>query len=223
MVSSQNKKKPNTSVAILSQIFDRYKDPQDESVISIDGTMAYLDDLGIDPDDILSLTLAYFLESTSMGIFSREKFVNNWNDVNVSTIKGMKDFIEQYNENQILSNEDNFRYFYDFAFDYVKENKHQKVIGYDLAVDYWKLLLSKSRAWKPSEETNRRLDQWYDFIINTYKRNISKDSWEMFYLFVKDIISTDPVHFKDYDEMSAWPSIIDDYVEYLHESKKLEG
>lgn len=67
-----------------------------------------------------------------------------------------------------------------------------------------------------------RTDQWYTFIENVYKRPLSRDSWIMFYSFVLEIIFDDPTDMVKYSEMSSWPSVIDEYVEYLRESGLLK-
>ena len=67
-----------------------------------------------------------------------------------------------------------------------------------------------------------RIEQWFEFVRNEYKRSFLKDSWSMFYLFFKDIIIKDPEKFTDYDEMAAWPSVMDEYFEYLRENELLE-
>lgn len=43
----------------------------------------------------------------------------------------------------------------------------------------------------------------------------------MFYLFLKEVVLPDPENFKDYDEMAAWPSIVDEYIEYLRDTNLL--
>jgi DCN1-like protein 1/2 len=44
----------------------------------MNGTMRYLETLGLDPEDPAVLVLAYCLRSPSLGIFSRQGFVEGW-------------------------------------------------------------------------------------------------------------------------------------------------
>lgn len=61
----------------LAAIFDSYKDP-DSDIIGIDGTIKYIEDLGYEPEDKVTLALADFLESPSAGVFNRKNFILKW-------------------------------------------------------------------------------------------------------------------------------------------------
>lgn len=187
--------------------------------------MEYLSDLGIEPEDLKSLVLAYFLQSPSMGVFPRASFLSQWHKYKISSIKDMKTFIGTYFRNVINGQDDpkSFQKLYNFTFGFLLENENQKLLDYELVIEYWKLLLPLAFINNPQQgKFNKRLDQWYDFLGNEYKRPFSKDMWSMFYLFVEEVIFVDPVGFKEYDEMAAWPSVMDEYVEYLTEGELLE-
>ncbi|ODV79340.1 uncharacterized protein CANTADRAFT_6477 [Suhomyces tanzawaensis NRRL Y-17324] len=219
--------KPDPKIAA---IFDKYKDASDPDKIDINGTLQYLEDLGIEPEDPLSLTLAYFLHSPSVGVFLKSEFLARWNG-KASDLPGMSKYIKTFHENTIHSTKDqdgdeDFHKLYDFTFGFLMELENQKLLDYELAIEYWKLLLpiviSVSGADTDTvEHINKRTQQWYDFVSNEYTRAFSKDSWSMFYLFFKEIVVSDPVGFKDYDEMAAWPSVMDEYIEYLKENELL--
>lgn len=212
--SFSSKRKQDAKVVA---IFDKYKDSEDDSIIGIEGTLQYIEDLGFDPDNVITLVLAYFLESPSMGVFYKDKFIQIWSQLKINTIPGMKTYIEQslYKEQFLLEESDYFKKVYDFTFEFLMENPGQKVLPYDLAIDYWRLLLLDRVGL---QECGLRLQQWFDFIDSEYKRGFSQDTWRMFYLFVIEILKPDPETLKDYDEMSAWPSAIDEYIEYLREN-----
>lgn len=158
-----------------------------------------------------------------MGVFTKEDFLSRWSSEGINTISKMKIFIDNYHS-QLTLESDRFKQIYGFAFDFLMENQNQKLLGYDIAIEYWKLLLESNinETYNDYESIKERLHQWYTFINEEHKRNISKDSWEMFYIFFVTILVKDPKSFGDYDEMSAWPSFIDGYVEYLKENSLLE-
>lgn len=211
--------------AELEAIFKKYQDPEDKEHIDINGTIAYLGDLSIEPEDLQSLVLAYFLKAPRMGFFKRHDFLSQWQKHKVTTLPQMKDFIEKL-WNQIQNDKEEgtygFRGLYDFTFGFLLENDNQKVLGYELVVEYWKLLLPvKFELHSSYEGIAKRLEQWYDFVLKEYKRDFSKDMWSMFYLFLVEVVATDPENMSEYDEMAAWPSVMDEYVEYLHENDLL--
>ncbi|CCH44366.1 DCN1-like protein 2 [Wickerhamomyces ciferrii] len=60
-----------------------------------------------------------------------------------------------------------------------------------------------------------KIDKWIEFLNVEWKQAISKDTWNMFFVFLQDY-EKDP-ELKNYDETAAWPSIIDSFVEYIKE------
>lgn len=79
--------------------------------------------------------------------------------------------------------------------------------AYETAIDYWNLLLAGKFPL---------LDQWVTFVSTIYKRNVSKDTWNMIWDFAK-YMRQDP-NLEEYDEEGAWPSAIDEFVEYLKQA-----
>jgi len=56
-------------------------DPSDPDTINIEGTIRYLQALGLDPEEPVVLVLAYQLDSPSIGIFTRQGFVEGWRTI----------------------------------------------------------------------------------------------------------------------------------------------
>ncbi|SGZ50574.1 CIC11C00000004236 [Sungouiella intermedia] len=209
---------PNKKVSKdLEAIFDKYKDPESPTIILIDGTLAYLEDLGFDPEDLVSLTLAYVLKSPQTGEFNRDVFLEVWSTLGISSIQGMKSHILAQHQS-IADSPSEFEKFYQYVFDFVRGSDVRiKTIGYEDAVLYWKMLFSSRESLA---DALTMLNHWYTFI-ETNKRNISKDAWNMFYKFVIQVIVADPVNLTGYDEMSAWPSVVDEFMEWLQDNEIL--
>lgn len=231
-------------IAALNAVFDNYKDPEDNNQIDIDGTLRYLEDMDITPEDLSSLTLAYLLKSPRMGIFLRDSFVKIWEQHNCIDIPSMKQFLTKFHKaliNEELNYTDvttgepaTFQKLYEFAFKFSLELENQKVLDFEISTEYWKLLIpviinQYIKENNPIDEeyenkVNERIEQWYKFLTEPdyiTKKSISHDSWSMFYLFLKEVVLPDPENFKDYDEMAAWPSIVDEYIEYLRDTNLL--
>lgn len=223
---SQNKGKraAEKPLSALLTIYQKYQDPKNVDLIDIDGTIQYLSDLDINPDDPKALILAYFLKSPSVGIFTKEKFLNQWQSQRVTTINEMKIFVNTLYDRFIYNKEVDgveysFQDVYNYTFTFLMTNENQKLLDLEVAVDYWKLLLP---LISQNLDVTTRFDQWNKFISEEYKRSISKDTWSMLFLFIYDVIIKDPIQLRDYDEMSAWPSVIDEFIEYLRENELLE-
>lgn len=196
--------------------FDKYKDP-DSDIILIDGTLAYLEDLGIAPEHCWSLTLAYFLQSPHAGEFHRDSFVEAWMRVGVTSIPDMTRYIEQLHQ-QLTSTSAEFAKLYAYVFGFVRgPDRGVKTIDYKDAVSYWRLLFPECAFLANCTE---RLEQWYQFVEQV-QNPVSRDLWDIFLRFVLEILCTDPLNLSSYDEMSVWHSMMDEYVEWLQENNLL--
>lgn len=198
----------------LVDIFDKYKDPDSPDVILIEGTLAYLEDLGFDPEDLISLTLAFVLKSPQTGEFNRMVFLDVWSGLGISSLQAMKQYLMSEHQ-RINSTPSEFERFYQYVFDFIRgADTRIKTIGYEDAVLYWKLLFSTQQSMANAQNM---LGHWYTFV-STSERNISKDAWNMFYKFVIQVLVPDPIALSGYDEMSAWPSVVDEFMEWLQEN-----
>lgn len=215
--SSNPRSLPKESSALeLLNIFDNYKDPYLDLIL-IDGTLSYLEDLGIDPEDCKSLTLAYLLNSPQTGEFHRRDFVDTWALAGVTSVSEMKQYVETKHQ-ELATTPTEFVKLYNFVFSFVKgPDRGVRVIEGSEAISYWRLLFAQcSYLYNCSE----RLEQWYQFVEQS-KRGVSKDLWEMFFKFLVDVLSTDPLLLSSYEEMSAWHSMLDEFVEWLLENNLL--
>lgn len=206
---AQSKRGPDKA---LEAIFNKYTSVENPAIILIDGTLAYLDDLGIEPENPICLTLAFLLESPQTGEFFKEPFLRVWGDHKISKLKDMRSFLEQRHLQLMESAE--FEQFYQYVFDFVRGLETRiKAIAHEEAVLYWQMLFGEKKGL---EACQGRLSQWYEFVAES-QRNISKDTWNMFYKLLVQVVAVDPEHLSGYDEMSAWPSMVDEYMEWLEE------
>jgi len=97
-----------------------------------------------------------------------------------------------------------FKQFYTFIFDYLKEDK--KILLIDEASLIWTTLY-KGR-WG-------LLDKWIQFLQQENKKSISRDTWQQLYEFIEQNPSTIVNH----DPTSSWPVAIDEFVDWVKEHK----
>ncbi|CDK28876.1 unnamed protein product [Kuraishia capsulata CBS 1993] len=104
---------------------------------------------------------------------------------------------------RILTDESYLHKIYDFAFSFSLEEK-QKKLPRELAVSYWRLLLSDRFGGEV-------LEKWCKFITDSWDSDIHKDQWLMAFPFLKEY--NDNPKFEGYDETAAWPLLMDSFVE----------
>lgn len=78
-------------------MFDQFKD-EDDADMTIEGTMSYCEALDISPEDVVLLPLSFYLQSPTMGRFTKQGFVNGWrtlagNSKACDTLEGQKNHL----------------------------------------------------------------------------------------------------------------------------------
>ncbi|KAF8900119.1 defective in Cullin neddylation protein 1 [Gymnopilus junonius] len=210
---------PSTSK--LNQLFDQYKDPDGEE-ITVNGTIKLCEDLGVDPEDVVLLAVAYELKSPHMGEWTRQGWIDGWKSIGF----GMKSALERL-RNQLASDPSYFPKVYNHTFDFAR-TEGQRSLGLEYAQGFWSLLLplalkGGALALAPSRDGDDDVAMddeegwkeeytqwWFDFLNQKGLKGISKDTWTMFLDFIRSTNSS----FSNYDMEAAWPSTIDDFVEF---------
>ncbi|QRV99549.1 cullin binding [Ceratobasidium sp. AG-Ba] len=104
---------------------------------------------------------------------------------------------------------------YNYTFTFAK-GEGARSISIETAIAYWTLLLDiglsgpalPHAGWK--EEYTQ---WWFEFLNEKGGKGISKDTWTMLPDFIKTIDSK----FENHDLEAAWPSTIDDFVDWAKE------
>jgi len=215
----------------LEKVFNKYKDRDDDD-ITVDGTLDLCSDLGVDPEDVVLLAVAYELQSPRVGRWKKTSWVQGWRSLGVDSFDGMKAAIPRLRK-KLGSDAEYFRRVYIYTFDFAR-SEGQRSVAIDIALAFWSLLLPhglKGGALRPQDHggddpmkadgawTEEHSQLWYDFLTEKNIKGISKDTWAMFL----DFLRTIDAKFEIYDMEAAWPSTIDDFVEWARQRLKPQG
>jgi len=215
---------PSTSK--LNTLFDKYKDPDGED-ITMEGTMQLCEDLGVNPDeDCVLYAIAFELKSPRMGEWNKKGWTDGWKNIGCDNIPTMKSAINRLRD-RLGSDPEYFQKVYNHTFDFAR-SPGQRSLPTETAQAFWATLiphglhggaLAHIHSTDDDEDDDmgegggwqdEYVQWWFDFLTEKGGKGISKDTWTMFTEFVRTVDSK----FEKYDMEAAWPSTIDDFVEW---------
>jgi len=215
---------PSTSK--LHALFDRYKDADGDD-ITMGGTMRLCEDLGVNADeDCVLYAIAYELKSPRMGEWNKKGWTEGWKSLDCDSIPAMKSAIRGLRD-RLGSDTAYFQKVYNHTFDFAR-SQGQRSIPTETAQAFWATLLphgvqggALSHIHSTDEDDDDDMGEregwqgkyvqwWFDYLNEKGAKGISRDTWVLFPEFVRTIDSK----FEEYDIEAAWPSTIDDFVDW---------
>ena len=183
----------------IMNLYNRYVNPE-MGQISAEGIEQLCSDLDLNPEDFRVLVLAYSLGAQVMCRFTEDEFVKGCEKLGITSLESMKQTIPTLLNAVKTSFADFYHWTYKFALDI---ESGQRTLPIDMSLSLWKLVFQQN--YPPI------LDRWLNYLeTSTTIKGISKDTWDMFLIFV-DQIGDD---LESYDDSEAWPSLLDDFVEH---------
>ncbi|KAF2011464.1 DUF298-domain-containing protein [Aaosphaeria arxii CBS 175.79] len=205
----------------LSKIFDKYReDANSPDTAGMEQTMKYLGDIDVSVEGLDFLVVSEIIQAPSMGEMSRQGFVDGWAALQCDTLEKQKQYIQQVKQS-LPSNKAAFAKVYSYTFQLAKTG-NQKTLPLDHACAYWEVVfnspLSAVRWTSPSSPWS---EWWVEFLTTQWKRAINKDHWNQTLKFAQLTLEDESLSF--WNEESSWPSIIDEFVEWVKKDKRGGG
>ncbi|WVR04315.1 hypothetical protein IAU60_001315 [Kwoniella sp. DSM 27419] len=212
----------------LGEIWEKYKDPSNPKLITIEGTMELCQELDVDPaSDSVLFCLAADLGSQATGEWEKAPFVAGLAAYpgNVDSLQSLRNYLPALRK-KLNTDPAYFKKVYMHTFTLAKgKDFGARTLPLDTACDLWTLFIPPALAASPSalartadnsppQFSTAEFDLWLDFIQKKGKA-VSKDTWSLLVDFIRSIDK----EFKDYDDEGAWPSTIDDFVEYVRKAR----
>lgn len=203
--------KPAINEAAIEKMFADIADEDDPYIASMEGISKLCDDIGIDAmEDVRILVLLWKLGANDKPAqINKDEWTKGCNKLHLDSISKIKSLLPSLDLGFLLNDE--FRDFYKYTFQFNREGTH-RTLDKDLVISLFQMVL-KDRV------DGARLSSFSEFLEKqkdeTYSR-ITLDQWTSFLEFCHEIDDLD-----EYDEeTSAFPVLIDEYVDYMKNDKK---
>ncbi|KAI6821808.1 DUF298-domain-containing protein [Hortaea werneckii] len=208
----------NPTRPALSKIFDKYRDnPSEEpDEMNIDGLTELLGEMDIEPGDMGALIFSEIVSSPSLGKVTREGFVDGWSELGVDNLPKMKDVCQQ---RRLTLSQDMalFKNVYNAAFPLVLP-PGSKTLPLEFATEFWTMLFTPpGLEWKSAKGTPW-LEWWLEFQQQIKTKAVNRDLWKQTLNFARETLKDDSLSF--WSEESSWPSVIDEFVEWVKTEKR---
>ncbi|XP_067132896.1 DCN1-like protein 4 isoform X2 [Centruroides vittatus] len=186
-------------------LFQEYASADDPETVGPEGMEKFCEDIGVEPENIVMLVLAWKMDAKQMGFFSASEWLKGLSNLQCDTvqkIQGKLDYLRSL-LNEPVTFKNIYRYAYDFARD-----KDQRSLDIETARAMLQLLLGKHWPLYSS---------FHQFLEQSKYKVINKDQWCNVLEFSRTINSD----LSNYDEDGAWPVLLDEFVEWLKAKRNL--
>ncbi|XP_071847128.1 DCN1-like protein 5 isoform X2 [Apostichopus japonicus] len=172
---------------------------QGENQIGPEGMEKFCEDIGVEPENVVMLGLAWNLGAKNMGFFSSQEWINGMSHLQVDGVPKLKAKLDLLRTQ--LSDQVSFKKIYRYAFDFARD-KDQRSMDIDRAMAMLALLLGG--RWSHHSAFHHFLEQSHYKVLN-------KDQWCNILEFSRAIHPD----LSNYDEDGAWPVLLDEFVAWL--------
>jgi len=165
---------PDWKNAGAKAMFDTYREAASDAM-ETDGLLRFCADLGVDPEDVVLVALAFVMECKSAMRITRAEFMHGMHALRVSSMAQLKAAMPSVRAQ--LHRPKTFKNVYAFVYSWSLE-PGTKGLPKDVALAYWSLLLPFANFALASE---------FMAFMRKREAGVSKDLWQQVLLFITTI------------------------------------
>lgn len=179
--------------------FHEYTSADNSDMIGPEGMEKFCEDIGVEPENVLMLTLAWKLKADQMGFFTLQEWLQGMSELQCDSIDKLRSKLD-YLRN-LTSDTATFKGIFRFAYDFARE-KSQRTLDMETAVAMLALLLGN--RWP-------LFSQFHQFLEQSKYKVMNRDQWFNILEFSRHIAAD----LSNYDEDGAWPVLLDEFVDWF--------
>lgn len=169
-----------------------------DKVVGPEAMEKFCEDIGVEPENIIMLVIAWHLEAANMGFFTKDEWLRGMTFLQCDCTERLQSKLDYLRSE--LNDSVVFKNIYRYAFDFSRQ-KDQRSLDMDTAKSMLALLLGRSWPLFPV---------FQQFLEQSKYKGMNKDQWYNVLEFSRTI-KTD---LSNYDEDGAWPVLLDEFVEW---------
>lgn len=181
--------------------FHEYASAEKSDVIGPEGMEKFCEDIGVEPENVVMLCLAWKLKAEQMGFFTLNEWVRGMTELQCDSTEKLKCKLDDLRG--LLSDPVAFKNIFRFAYDFAKDNSQRSL---DTATATAMLALLLGRRWQ-------LLPHFHQFLEQSKYKIVNRDQWYNILEFTR-MVAPDLCN---YDEDGAWPVMLDEFVEWYRQ------
>jgi DCN1-like protein 1/2 len=182
----------------------------DKDLIEAESTMGYIEEMGAAADKVELFVVLEIVRSPGLGQMSRKGYVDGWQETGIAASESAHQHFVRQRITNLTNEPELFKRVYRYAF-VAGKDVDQKAMQLDRALTFWEMFFDPSvRPWKSANVD--WLAHWKKFLEQNWTKSVSKDMWNQTLEFATKSTADEALSF--WEEDSAWPTVIDDFVKW---------
>ncbi|OWR46191.1 DCN1-like protein 4 [Danaus plexippus] len=184
--------------------FKEYTTLSEPEVLGPEGMEKFCQDLGVDPENVVMLVIAYKMGAKQMGYFTQEEWIKGLTELQCDNVQKLQNKLEHLRG--LLNDPHIFKAIYRYSYDFARD-KDQRSLDTATARALLGVLLPRW-ALRPALG---------EFLARGRRyRVVNRDQW----CNILEFSRTVDAQLVAYDADGAWPVMLDEFVEWLRTERE---
>ncbi|CAK1585705.1 unnamed protein product [Parnassius mnemosyne] len=207
--SRRHSKTEDTSFSVKKCLawFKEYTTVSEPDVLGPEGMEKFCADIGVDPENVVMLVIAYKMGAKQMGYFTQEEWLKGLTELQCDSVQKLQNKLEYLRS--LLNDPCIFKAIYRYSYDFARDSG-QRSLDAAAARALLGVLLPRWPLRAPLATFLQRERRY---------RVVNRDQW----CNILEFSRTVDHHLAAYDADGAWPVMLDEFVEWLRAERANEA